>query len=87
MSESLEIRRKRLKFRSWHRGTKEMDLILGPVADRHAGDLDAAELGQFEALLEIADPDLFAWISGTAPAPPAHDHALLNLIKHFSNAS
>ena len=47
-----ERRLKRLKFRSWHRGTRELDLLLGPFADRHLDRLSAAELAEYEALLE-----------------------------------
>ncbi len=57
-----DTRIKRLRMRSWRRGTKEMDLILGPFADRRAAGLDAAMLDRYEALLEENDQDLYAWI-------------------------
>ena len=57
-----ETRIKRLRMRSWRRGMKEMDLILGPFADAHAAGLDAGLLAQYEALLEENDQDLYAWI-------------------------
>ena len=75
MSESREIRLKRLRLRSWRRGTREMDLILGPYADRALPALDEAALDEYEALLEQADPDLYAWVCGmgeaAAPFRPA----------------
>ena len=69
MSETPEIRRKRLRMRAWHRGIKEMDLILGGWADRFLMDADADTLDAFEAVLAEADHDLYQWISGQADAP------------------
>ncbi len=62
--------RKRLKFRSWHRGTREMDLLLGRFADRHLDSCDAALLTAYAALLEENDPDIYDWVCGRG-APPA----------------
>jgi len=76
-------RLKRLYFRSWHRGTREMDLLLGRFAARHLDDLSETELAQYEALLEVADPDLYGWIAGEAAPPGAFDNALLERIKKF----
>jgi len=59
-----ETRLKRLKIRSWRRGTKEMDLILGPFADGPLRDLDDPLLGAFEVLLDENDNDLYLWASG-----------------------
>ena len=74
MTEScLHIRRKRLRFRSWHRGTREADLLLGSFADAHLGSFDDAELDRYEALLEVPDADLFDWISGRTRPPPELD--------------
>lgn len=67
-----ETRLKRLRIRSWRRGTKEMDLLLGPYADRALPGLDGAALDAYEALLEVNDQDLYAWISGAAPEAQAH---------------
>lgn len=57
-----DTRIKRLRMRSWRRGTKEMDLILGPFADQRLAGLEAALLDRYEALLEENDQDLYAWI-------------------------
>lgn len=73
MSESRETRLKRLRMRAWHRGTKEMDTITGTFADRAMAGLSAGDLDRFEALMEEADPDILAWITGARPAPPEHD--------------
>ena len=67
----LEIRRKRLIFRSWHRGTKEMDLILGTFADAYVTTFTESELESYERILSCNDPDLYDWISGKTP-PPAN---------------
>lgn len=70
MSEpSDDIRRKQLRFRAWHRGMREMDLILGNFADRALGEMTGAELDAFERLLELPDQELFSWISGSMEAP------------------
>ena len=68
-SNGLDDRRKRLLFRCWHRGTREMDLILGRFADAEIGNLSDDELTQLETLLEEADPDLYAAITGDKVLP------------------
>ena len=65
VSETREIRLKRLRMRSWRRGTREMDLVLGPYADGALSALDDQALDEYEALLAQADPDLYAWVCGT----------------------
>jgi antitoxin CptB len=80
MSEPLEIRRKRLRFRSWHRGTREADLLLGPFADRHLLELTPRQLDRYEALLGENDANLYDWITGRVPPPPEQDSDVLRLI-------
>lgn len=67
--DDIEIWRKRLTFRSWHRGTKEMDLLMGSFADRHIAGFSAAELAQYEDVLGHNDPDLYSWITGAEKVP------------------
>lgn len=69
MMETAEARLKRMAMRSWRRGTKEMDLVLGPWADAHLAGLDAPRLAVYDRLLEENDQDLMAWILGQGPAP------------------
>ena len=69
-SDGLDDRRKRLLFRCWHRGTREMDLIVGRFADAHLADLTEAELTELERLIELPDPDLYAALTGAGPVPP-----------------
>lgn len=64
-----DIRRKKLLFRAWHRGTREMDLLLGSFAEAHIKGFDAEALDEFEKMLENPDPDLYDWKSGRAVPP------------------
>ena len=66
-----EKRLKKLAMRSWRRGIKEMDLILGRFWDAKGATLDDATLDQYEALLSENDQDLYAWVSGQADPPEA----------------
>jgi len=81
-----DIRRKRLLFRSWRRGTRETDLILGRFAEAHLADFDAAQLDLYEALLECSDADVFDWVSGRAAPPAAQDHDVMRLLLAFRSA-
>ncbi|MBW0157689.1 succinate dehydrogenase assembly factor 2 [Sedimentimonas flavescens] len=72
MSETAEARLKRMRMRSWRRGTKEMDLILGPWADEKLSMMDADALDLYDALLEENDQDLYPWVSGAQPCPPQY---------------
>ncbi|WP_054308732.1 succinate dehydrogenase assembly factor 2 [Mesorhizobium sp. 1M-11] len=65
----LDPHRKKLLFRSWHRGMREMDLILGNFAEREIGGLTADEIDQYERLLEIPDTVLMPWLTGGEPVP------------------
>jgi antitoxin CptB len=77
------IRRKKLQFRSWHRGTRELDLILGPFADAAIESLDAAELDDYERLLDLQDSDLMDWVMGASPLPSGLDCPLYRRILTF----
>jgi antitoxin CptB len=82
-SGGLDERRKRLLFRCWHRGMREMDLILGRFADAEIRSLTDAELIDLESLIEVPDPDLYAALSGGAPLAPEYRTALFQRIKSF----
>lgn len=81
----MDDRRKKLRFRAWRRGFREIDLILGPFADRNLPDLDDAQLDAFERLLDAPDQDVYAWIIGQTPAPPEYDTPTLALIRAFQS--
>jgi antitoxin CptB len=83
-SEGLDERRRRLLFRCWHRGTREMDLIMGRFADAHIETLSEAELDAFERLTDVPEPELYAWITGDEPVAPEHDTALFERLRHFA---
>lgn len=76
-----ETRLKRLRFRSWHRGTKEADLLIGGFFDAHAARWDDAEVALFETLLEEQDVDIMAWAMGTAEAPEQYRGSILQALK------
>jgi len=82
--DELQLRRKRLRFRSWHRGTREMDLMLGRFADAMLARLDTEQLDRYAALLKNSDPDLYEWLTGRSAVPPAHDHDVMKLLQNFS---
>lgn len=84
---ALEARRRRLRFRAWHRGMREMDLILGPFADAFAPGWDDHGLERFEALLEEADPDLLNWVIGQERPPAAIDAELLARLIAFHQSA
>jgi antitoxin CptB len=83
VTETAEARLKRMTMRSWRRGTKEMDLILGPFADSSLAGLTAAELDLFDALLAENDQDLMAWILGQSSPP----EALAPLLQRIAKAA
>lgn len=68
--EEAEARLKRMRMRSWRRGIKEMDLILGPYADARLAALDAPTLAAYDRLLAENDHDLLQWVMGQSAAPP-----------------
>ena len=78
-----QTRLKRVKFRSWHRGFREADLIIGPFADQFLDGFSSDQLDAFEALIEAPDQDLYGWIVGRIPTPPEFDGEMLNLLKDF----
>jgi antitoxin CptB len=80
-SGGLDDRRKRLLFRCWHRGTREMDLILGRFADAEIAGLADTDLAQLERLIELPDPDLYAALTGDAVLAPEYRSELFERIK------
>jgi antitoxin CptB len=84
---SIETRRKRLKFRAWHRGTREMDLIVGRFADSVVPTLDEPALTEFEALIEASDPDLYDWIVGATPPPAVYDTETFRRLRAFHHGT
>ena len=69
MTESRQHRLKRLKMRSWRRGIKEMDMVLGPYSDTELAGLDDAQIILYDTLLAENDHDLYQWVTGQVPTP------------------
>ena len=86
MSEELNNKRKQLIFRSDHRGTKEMDLIMGTFAKKYVPQFDVAELAAYEELLMNNDPDLYNWLTDKEPVPVDVDGALFQKLKNHKIA-
>lgn len=78
-----ETRLRRLKFRAWHRGTKEADLMIGGFFDRYAATWTAAQVDWFEALLEEQDVDIMAWAMGTLPMPARWDGPMMDAMRNL----
>ena len=82
--ENLAIRRKRLKYRSQHRGTKELDLLLGRFVAARLDALDPGQIDRFEALLDAPSPLVYAWVIGQDAPPPDMDTDILQLLRDFT---
>ena len=85
-SDGLDPRRRRALFRAWRRGTREMDLLLGRFADAHIGALSDHDLGDFEALMDVPDGDLYAWMIGRSPVADNYATPLYFAILAFHSA-
>jgi antitoxin CptB len=79
----MDDRRKKLKFRAWRRGFREIDLILGPFADESLLNMDETGLAEFEALLDAPDQDVFEWIMEKRPAPVEFQTRTLRAVQEF----
>jgi antitoxin CptB len=86
-SDGLDARRRKLLFRSWHRGTREADLIMGRFADAHLTAFSDAELAEFEHLLDALETDLLSWMTGLTKVPAEHDTAMFRRVREFHYAS
>jgi antitoxin CptB len=82
-SEGLDVRRRRLLFRAWRRGVRETDLIVGRFADAYIDRFDATALDDFEALIEVPNAELYAWVVGSESAPANFDTAVLRELIAF----
>jgi antitoxin CptB len=82
-SEGLDVRRRKLLFRAWRRGVREMDLIVGRFADARIGALDEPALDDFQALIEVPNATLYAWVIGDEAVPREFDTAVLRDLIRF----
>lgn len=83
MAVELDTRRRRAAFRANHRGTKELDIILGRYADARLPTMDEAALARFEILLTLPDPDLQHWIFTPADAAGSGHADLIADVRAF----
>ncbi|MEL6830119.1 MAG: succinate dehydrogenase assembly factor 2 [Pseudomonadota bacterium] len=75
--------RRKLKFRAWRRGFREMDLLMGSFADAHISELNDNDLDEFERLLETPDWEVYAWLVGQKPVPDNFQSRLLDRLMRF----
>jgi len=81
--DDLDIARRRIRIRAWRRGMREMDLIMGGFVEARVKTLDADELAELEALLDLPDDVAFAWLCGAEPVPATRDTPLFRMIAAF----
>ena len=74
-------RLKRLRFRAWHRGTREADLLVGGFFDRRSMDWTDDQIAWYEALMEEQDVDILAWAMGTQPVPERLEGEMMRQLK------
>ncbi len=84
MTEDLDVVRKRLFYRAHHRGTKEMDFVLGTFSEAFLETFDAVKLARFETVLEFADADFLAWVTGQTPIPDTENAEMIGEIVAFA---
>lgn len=80
----MDDHRKKLKFRAWRRGFREIDLILGRFADARLPALTSGQVDEFERLLDAPDQDVYAWIVGAEATPAEYETETLALIRAFT---
>jgi antitoxin CptB len=86
-SAGLDARRRRILFRAWRRGMREMDLVMGHFADLEIAVMSEAELDEFERLLDAPDPEVLAWITGEAAVPSERDTPLFARLRAAPSAA
>ena len=82
-SADLDVRRRRVLYRSWRRGIREMDLLMGQFADAEIGTMSEADLDAFELLIEVPDRDLFRWVTGEDETPSNYDTDVFRRLRAF----
>ena len=75
---ALNIRKKRLKFRCWHRGSREADLLLGTFADRYLEDMGPADVAKLENIVDCDDQVIWDWLTGVAEVPKGISQTMIH---------
>ena len=83
----METRQRKLTFRAWRRGFREMDLLMGTFADQYLADFNETELDEFEQLLSVPDWEVYAWLIGQKPVPENHAGPVLDQLIAFRYAA
>ena len=83
----METRQRKLTFRAWRRGFREMDLLMGTFADQYLADFNETELDEFEQLLSVPDWEVYAWLIGQKPVPENHAGPVLDRLIAFRYAA
>ena len=83
MTDDMEMRRRRAAYRASHRGTKEMDFILGRYAEAHLAGMTPTELDEFERLLAMPDPVITQWFSGGVDPEESTFGPLVSALRSF----
>lgn len=85
-SADLDYRRRKALYRSWHRGMREVDLIMGSFADGEIAGLSDEELATYEAFMAEADGDILKWVTGEEQVPARHDNPVFAKILAYREA-
>ena len=85
-SEELDPRRRRIIYRAWHRGFREMDLIMGRFCDAVIVELSESDIDQLEQLIDAQDHDLYSWTIGAEPVPAEYDTPLFRKLRDFHSS-
>ena len=78
-----DVRRRRIVFRAWHRGTREMDLLMGQFADSELTKIPDSDLDDLELLMEAPDRDVFSWLTGELETPANYDTPIFRRLRAF----
>jgi antitoxin CptB len=82
--QAIEARRRRAVFRATHRGTKEMDWVLGRFAESEVASMAEADLAAFEQFLTLPDPEIEQWVvHGATPRPEGTAGAIVEWLRRF----
>jgi antitoxin CptB len=84
---SMDVRRRKLTFRAWRRGFREMDLLMGSFAEQHIQDMNDAALDEFERLLDQPDWEVYGWLMGQKPPPEDQTGPVLDQLMAFRYAA
>ena len=80
---NIDLLKKKIVFRSEHRGTKEMDLLLGTFVRKYINEFSLKELEQLEDLLSISDDNIYKWYLSKNPKNVIPQNRVSNLLKSF----